>query len=444
MVPGSWWWDSVNLHVYVRTSGDNSPSGYTIEASQRNNAVNVPTSYVTIQGLRLTASNQQAIWQTGSAAQMTVSGSTIDRAYYQGILTSADLARPYTDEISYNSISLCGGSGIEVNNYAQSITIEHNTIFSNALLYTGTGMGSDPKLEWLAGIRAVGQSLFNVVVQYNVIYSNGPPSYTTDNAGNGIWFDTIQDANTVARYNLVYGNISSGIMIENGNSNVVMYNVSCSNGKAGILLSNSSGLATHNQGIGVYNNTLYGNNTAATGYGGLTLEGQSPLTASTCTSNLVKNNISFGNTGANLLAMRGCSNDGTYGSGNVYTYNDFGAQGSNFIEWGVNSGTYYSTYSAWETATGNCGTAGCSHSVQSAPAFANASADQFWLTSGSPGIDAGTNLGSPYDIGLLPGSSWPNLVLTGNQNSYGTGWEVGAYIFTGQPNPLTGLHAIVF
>ena len=70
--------------------------------------------------------------------------------------------------------------------------------------------------------------------------------------------------------------------------------------------------------------------------------------------------------------------------------------------------------------------------MQADPQFVNASAAQFWLQSGSPAIDAGTNLGSPYNIGLLPASSWPNSVLTGDQNSYGTGWEIGAYIFTGQ------------
>src|ERR1019366_4178110 len=117
------------------------------------------------------------------------------------------------------------------------------------------------------------------------------------------------------------------------------------------------------------------------------------------------------------------------GSGNVYSYNAFGPPATKFITWGESN---YSTYTAWETTTGNCGTPGCSHSVQSDPQFVNASAAQFWLQSGSPAIGAGTNLGSPYNIGLLPVSSWPNSVLTGDQNSYGTEWEVGAYIFTGQ------------
>jgi hypothetical protein len=112
-----------------------------------------------------------------------------------------------------------------------------------------------------------------------------------------------------------------------------------------------------------------------------------------------------------------------------------------FHQWGT--GVHYSTYSSWETATGNCGTVGCSHSVQSAPTFANASAGQFWLTSGSPGIDAGLNLGSPYNMGLMAGSTWPNSVVIGDQNAYGSGWEVGAFVYVPvAPDPPSNLHVV--
>ena len=141
--------------------------------------------------------------------------------------------------------------------------------------------------------------------------------------------------------------------------------------------------------------------------------------------------------------MAGCQNDGTNGYGNVYTYNDFGPQGTNFIMWSSAwLGTSFSTYSAWETAAGNCGTTGCSHSVEAAPTFYNATAGQLWLTSGSPGIDAGLNLGSPYNIGLMPGSTWPNSVVTGDQNTYGSGWEIGAFVYVPAIAPPSNLHAV--
>jgi hypothetical protein len=144
--------------------------------------------------------------------------------------------------------------------------------------------------------------------------------------------------------------------------------------------------------------------------------------------------------GPNLSVQNGCENAGGNGSGNVYTHNDFGNATSNFIQWGL--GVFYSTYATWEAATGNCGTTGCSHSVEAAPTFANSSAGQFWLTSGFPAIDAGLNLGSPYNIGLMPGSAWPNSVVTGDQNAYGSGWEVGAFVYVPPVAPPSNLQVV--
>ena len=53
---------------------------------------------------------------------------------------------------------------------------------------------------------------------------------------------------------------------------------------------------------------------------------------------------------------------------------------------------------------------------------------EFVIQSTSPAIDKGTNLGSPYNQGLNPASTWPNSVSTLDQNSYGSGWEIGAYV----------------
>ena len=44
-------------------------------------------------------------------------------------------------------------------------------------------------------------------------------------------------------------------------------------------------------------------------------------------------------------------------------------------------------------------------------------------------IDKGANLDSPYNQGLNPASVWPNAVGVLNQDVYGTGWEIGAYVY---------------
>jgi hypothetical protein len=133
----------------------------------------------------------------------------------------------------------------------------------------------------------------------------------------------------------------------------------------------------------VYNNTVWGNYWAGIKFGG-----PYPAQPGGCVNNIAQNNIVTGTThGPNFYANFGCDNPGANGSGNVYTYNAFGPEASNFIEWVARS--YYSTYAAWEAATGNCGTTGCSHSMQSDPLFTNPSSGDFTLQAGSPAMGAG-------------------------------------------------------
>jgi nitrous oxidase accessory protein NosD len=187
------------------------------------------------------------------------------------------------------------------------------------------------------------------------------------------------------RYNYCWGNKRAGIEIDAMNNSQVYGNLVVGNGHWGINA--YADWQTSMTGQQIYNNTVYDN----VG-GGIKVEGPtSGEVAGGCTNNLVKNNISSGNvSGPNLTARLGCENPGADGSGNVYTYNELGTQASSFLQWGE---SLYSTYAAWEAAAGNCGTTGCSHSTQTTPTLANAAGGQFWLTSGSPGIDAGTNLG---------------------------------------------------
>jgi hypothetical protein len=226
-----------------------------------------------------------------------------------------------------------------------------------------------------------------------------------------------------AKYNLVYGNNLEGILAENDSHVFILYNIVYGTlSQAGYGATNIN-LAANNfsypmSGSLVANNVSYGS-------AGQGISIDANYFSGGCVNNSVVNNISIGNSACNLCVWGGCENPGTRGSGNVYIYNDFGAAASNFVEWGSN----YSTYATWETASGNCGAVGCSHSIQSAPTFHNAAAGQLWLTSGSPGIGEGLNLESPYNIGLMPGSAWPNSVVTGDQDAHSSGWDIGAFVY---------------
>jgi hypothetical protein len=64
------------------------------------------------------------------------------------------------------------------------------------------------------------------------------------------------------------------------------------------------------------------------------------------------------------------------------------------------------------------------------PTFNSVGSDQYWLQSGSAGVDDGLDItGTTYDNMLLKASTWPNGVSLGAQPSYGSGHERGAYIF---------------
>ncbi len=51
------------------------------------------------------------------------------------------------------------------------------------------------------------------------------------------------------------------------------------------------------------------------------------------------------------------------------------------------------------------------------------------LTSDSPCKDVGLNLGSEFEMELGALSNWPEAVELLNQNSYETGWEIGAFVY---------------
>ena len=179
--------------------------------------------------------------------------------------------------------------------------------------------------------------------------------------------------------------------------------------------SNGAGLLfTASTGDIVYNNAFYGpsDTNAAVSQ------------ASTSTGALVKNNIFY--TGA-YAGVDASSETGTAYDYNIY----FSAAGTPF-SWG---GTAY-TFANWQTNS-----AQDAHSLNTNPSFVNASSisagGNYSPLAISPAINAGVNLGSTYQLELSPASAWPAGVLLLNQNSAGSGWEIGAYVY--QANGSTRL-----
>jgi len=425
LTAGQWYLDTVNKWIWVYLTAGDDPSGHVMEASQRTYAIyGNSVSYVTVSAIEATEANTHGI-EFSLGTGILVTG--ISTVYNYGIGLQTVITNVIT--ITQSTAAYNGGSGIYL--YAPGTSlVDHVVAHDNAQL--------TPQ-SYAAGINAGGVGNSGATtIQYCVTYNNGLAISGVNSSGAGIWLDTANNY-SVVQYNLAYNNYHGGIDIDADNYATVIYNLSYGNHSAGAMATGIHIFAdaqTTMTGHQVYGNTVYGND-----HMGMDVNGYTGGTSNGCTNNLIENNIVVGTTsGRNLSVTNGCQNTGGYGSGNVYTYNDFGNATSNFIQWGT--GNYYSSYSSWETAAGSCGTSGCSHSVQAAPAFANAAASQFWLASGSPAIDAGLNLGSPYNIGLMPGSTWPDSVVTGGQNAYGSGWEIGAFVYVPPVPPPSNLQVV--
>ncbi|MGD1156449.1 MAG: Ig-like domain-containing protein [Terriglobia bacterium] len=411
LTPGSFWWDAANTRVYIRTTGDNAPSNYVspgIEAGQRDYAVYATfKNFITLTGIETDKANLHGVYWNNSSGMLTT-GVTALENFKNGIQYDGGTS----NVVSYSTAAYNGANGFSLFE-SPSILVDHVVAHDNAQL-TDDDDTAGIKFNDSTNIQP------NMTVQYSHVYNNGIGQ--TTNRGKGIWADTVGPGFT-AKYNLVHGNRTDGILAEADSAVIITNNI-----VYGTLGPDITGIAlvANNSSIPM-SNSLVANNVVY-GIAGLGIKVAAVNFAGGCVNNLVKNNLSTGNT-VQLAAYGGCENPGTNGSGNVYTYNGFGTQGTNFIAWGSGSGNY-STYATWEAAAGNCGTTGCSHSVQADPQFVNAAGFNFTLASSSPAIDAGLNLGSTYEWGLDPASTWPSSVITLNQNNYGAGWEMGAYVYT--------------
>jgi parallel beta-helix repeat protein len=413
-----WYWSNGVLSFY-ESAGDPTGVGYVIAASQRDYAINTNgNSYLTISTLTLTGANQVDLYFGGDTHNITVTHIDVSLSYGDGIRNKSS-ATFDSSVISSNSIHDNGASGIQlVTSGVATNVISNNVIAYNSQIYSSTA----PDHAYSGGIYLWTVGGNNIVTQ-NTSYRNG---YLEDNTpvgtvGVGLWFDTVAAGNTLS-YNLVHDNNNGGIRLEDSAhcsvvDNVTYLNDNPANYTAGIAVLSYNGIAPTDSDV-IYGNSGYGN------YYGLYMSGAMEGIQRFITNNLVENNVFTGSfSGYNLWAAYGAENDGYMGYGNIYTYNAFGVETAAFIRWGVARSE--PTYSGWETAGGNCGMIGCSHSMESDPLFTDPAAGNLTLIQNSPAVGAGADLGPPYNVGLLPDSMWPNVV---NIRSQSARWNIGAYL----------------
>ena len=402
LVDHGWDWgdnDSLGYStLYVRDdTGDPDTSGVLIEPSQRNHACTLETTGHTIQYIRFCQG--QADYGGGSIWSDSGSYATIQNCELcQGYTSVFNYYHASTDSgafvIQDNEVWDTGGNGIQLANHATGFLIRRNDVHDFALL----DEVSDH--DYSAGIKL--NAATGCTIEKNHVYDGGGGG--TD-AGGGVWCDT-SSTSDIVRLNRIHDLIYQGVRIEENSDscevyNNVIYGCNAAGYVGGIFV------CRYVHSTKVYNNTIYGCTY------NMMVQGEYPVQAGSCTNNIIKNNLTWGSTTAELLCYDGGENDGTYGSGNVYVNNHF-QEKTGFVEWG--RGNAYNTISAWETAVGDSAEVGDNQTGD--PSFTNAGAGNFTLQSDSPCIGAGVDLGASYADALMPSSTWPDGVVTGDQDDY--------------------------
>jgi hypothetical protein len=423
--PGSWFYDGAYLYIHASDNSNVATNGKTY-------------SYVTASSPSFTTWDNAKSWlifdSLDQAETYNTSSTTLGGIYLTGshsivrnaafhdtyrhpvcVYTgaSSNLITNITAYNSYGTSPLCIYGAGTTGNLIQNSTFYNDTYMREAYVFTGS--------VWSVVVAHGGAT--NNTIDSCLMYSTaGPFRLNTYNGhGYGVLAGDTGTTLTVS-HSLIYGNFEWGVVVGSGGNsglttgatitmfgNVLDISAASSSATGGEAI-----LLTGSVGSVIYNNTVYGPGVA------------NPVVtqASSSTGTLVKNNIFYTGGYASV--------DATSESSSAYDYNDYFSSGLGTpFSWG---GTAYS-FAGWKTASSQD-----AHSITASPSLANAAAisagGDYTLLRVSPEVDAGVNLGSTYQMGLMPGDAWPGSVGLLNQNAAGGGWEMGAYVFRGGTGTL--------
>jgi len=419
---GKLWLDTGNTRLYTYCDGAAPTVGsHTFEFPQRDATIRIATKhYITVDGLECAYSNSYDLW-VSSSNYLTVTNCNINRPYLSGVyLNSGSNAT-----ITYNDVSYTGHS-------SNVPTLDHAGI---ALTESGVG----PAAHLVAhnhvshtgrsGICLYDSGTSGSTVEYNKIHDTAENPNDVGDAhklGYGIQIYNSSPnenllSNTIIRYNYVYDTAMASFVLFNTTDTTAVYGNIFSNAgntggyaadyKTNFYIDTSTNLV-------IYNNVFY--QPAGTG----TWTNIRVIAGTSMEGAIIKNNIFYNGRSAAGSYTYQC--DVAHTSDPTFDYNlHYSAMGGAFLK-------IENAEQTWATRGAGFEDAG----VNADPLFTNAAGGDFTLAAGSPCIDAGVDLGSTYQLGLMPASSWPASVLTGSQYNAGQKWEGGAYLFPNKRQSL--------
>lgn len=425
--PGDWFWAANTLSVY----GTSNPSG-TVEASLRSYAIDTNNEiYLSINNLILYGANSAGIYVRAS------SNSVITGVQSKWNKDLGYLIRNQSNTV-YNNDDAQANTSIGFQVDANDTNLTFNNCSSSLNFGDGFSLDGITTAAFNGGSANNNGTASNEGNGIDIIQDNGGAPSTNitianfvshDNFGNGIDVISILLGDTGNSGIVIAGgkyynnknnaNLASGIRFDDNTKNsIVEYVQSYGNGSSGIVNEASA----HNNAM-IYNQ-VWGNNNGIT------------QSNSAGANNVYYGNVSYGNTTSGYAHESGSPNAATvknniFMNNGIYGYITDGGGSPDTVDYNI----------VYANGVNYQGISKPTHDVNSDPLFLNAATKDFRLGAGSPAIDKGVNLGTPYNLALDPTAIASPGTL--DQNSAGTGWDIGAFVYL--PNrlaPPTDLTAV--
>ena len=266
----------------------------------------------------------------------------------------------------------------------------------------------------------------NIIIRNNIVH---------ENYGEGIGIYTNSN-NCVVEDNIVYANEQLGIYIDHSRGNTIRRNLVYGTtdptfwrsgfSSVGIAIADEAWASPYSENNRIHNNlvaysangialwaadgwplknTFVYNNIVVDCGTNLFLSGSRTLYESSA----IKNNIFWSISGDSVQATVPSSHVGLTLDNNLWSsVPDIDARGANDPAYAIPKLT---KTTGWRSLTAG-----------------SLNGSEFTLQPTSLAINAGTNLGAPYNQGLNSASTWVNNISTLNQNDYDN-WEIGAFVF---------------
>lgn len=406
----TFWWSANVYYVHPCDNSNPTSNGKVYETSTAFDALE-PKNWMTVDGIDLEFGTGFVIG-ADHAQHLTIKNSIVRFGPTQAIWTSSN-SPLFSDfllqdsDLSYaNDVTFVSGN---------NITIVGN-VFHDAVRCTEIyDVAAQDSQNILIGVNADGTPHGNYYHDCGALQGN--PQQGEVNAGvllGGQSFGSATNFNQGSvRYNLFQNMHGRGIDAMMGGCGASKSDISYNffiNTQAGNASSDAIAIDVSGPCVQVLNNTVLN-------WVNICIQTE-PENGGGAGAELVKNNICLNNTGIpSWFNFASSTATPPINTNNFYWDVTGGAGQSKY-----SCQTVTKTFTQWQASTCNS-----SNEQEINPNLTNPTGLNGRLSKSSPAIDAGVNLGTTYQNGLNSHTVFPFGTL--NQNSYGTGWDIGAFIF---------------